>query len=146
MFEIQLRQLPAECRPLLNKFYRAHRSHMRVPAGARCWIAGNTEIVAGLCLTGIDDGHWLTGLLVAPGQRNQGLAKQLIEQALSNSEGPVWLFCDPKLKAFYQQLGFSEPASVLPEALAARLQRYNRNKALIALWHDDKRYACPLPF
>jgi GNAT superfamily N-acetyltransferase len=139
MFEIQLRQLPAECRLLLNKFYRAHRSHMRVPAGARCWIAGNTEIVAGLCLTGIGDGHWLTGLLVAPGQRNQGLARRLVAQALSDNEGPVWLFCDPKLKAFYQQLGFSEPVSALPEALAARMQRYNRNKALIALWHDNKR-------
>jgi GNAT superfamily N-acetyltransferase len=139
MFEIQLRQLPADCRPLLNRFYRAHRSHMRVPEGARCWVAGNTAIVAGLCLTAVGGGHWLTGLLVTPDLRNQGLARRLIARAMSDSDGPVWLFCDPKLKAFYQQLGFIEPASVLPEALAARLQRYNRNKALMALRHDNKR-------
>jgi GNAT superfamily N-acetyltransferase len=145
MPEFHLRQLPAECRPLLNKFYRAHRSHMRVPAGACCWVAENTDIVAGLCMTRIADGRWLTGLLVAPNQRNQGLAKRLVARALAASEGAVWLFCEPKLIRFYQQLGFSEPA-MLPGSLASRLQRYNRNKTLVALWHENERAVCPLPF
>ncbi|NKQ09769.1 GNAT family N-acetyltransferase [Pseudomonas sp. SST3] len=145
MPEFHLRQLPVECRPLLNKFYRAHRSHMRVPAGACCWVAENTEIAAGLCVARIAEGRWLTGLLVAPNQRNQGLATRLVGRALAAGEGAVWLFCEPKLILFYQRLGFSEPAT-LPESLAARLQRYNRNKTLVALWHENKRAVCPLPF
>ncbi|MBA1278663.1 MULTISPECIES: GNAT family N-acetyltransferase [Pseudomonadaceae] len=137
MFELQPRQLPAECQPLLDKFYRAHRSHMRVPAGAHCWVVGHTDIVAGLCLSGIADGHWLTGLLVAPSQRNQGLATRLVTRALAANHGPVWLFCELKVIAFYRQLNFTE-ATVLPEVLASRLQRYNRNKKLVALWHDNE--------
>lgn len=138
MSDIHLRQLPAECFPQLNSFYRAHRSHMRVPAGARCWVVGNQEIVAGLCLARVDGGHWLTGLLVAPALRNQGLARRLINQALSSCDGPVWLFCDPRLIIFYQQLGFNL-SSALPESLADRLRRYNRNKTLAALRHDNAR-------
>ncbi len=133
----QLRQLPNESRPLLNKFYRAHRSHMRAPAGARYWVAGHSDILAGLCLTGVDGGEWLTGLLVAPSRRNQGLGRRLVVQALAGCEGPVWLFCEPKLVPFYQPLGFAE-ATALPEALASRLQRYNQNKTLVALCHDNE--------
>lgn len=133
-----LRLLPDAYRPLLNKFYRAHRSHMRAPPGADCWVAGNAEIVAALCLNSIENGYWLTGLLVAPQQRKKGLGAQLVTRALSDSCGPVWLFCAPELIAFYQKLGFSE-STRLPETLAARLQRYNRHKTLAALCHDDER-------
>ncbi|WP_199270069.1 GNAT family N-acetyltransferase [Stutzerimonas stutzeri] len=144
MCEIPLRQLPLEYRALLDKFYRAHRSHMRVPAGAQCWVAGHTDIVAGLCLTRIAEGHWLTGLLVAPGHRNEGLARRLVSQAVSVSGGPLWLFCEPNLTAFYQRQGFSEPAA-LPEVLASRLHRYNRTKTLLALCHDTRK-TCPQTF
>ncbi len=142
MLEYPVRQLPAESTPLLKKFYRAHRSHMRVPAAARCWVAGYSEIVAGLCLTSVEHGHWLTGLLVAPGQRNQGLGRRLVKHALARCEGPVWLFCEPKLAGFYLPLGFHEGA-VLPESLACRLQRYNRTKTLLALCHDNEGPAMP---
>lgn len=80
----------------------------------------------------------MTGLLVAPKQRNQGLAQRLVKRALASCDGPVWLFCEPKLSGFYMQLGFHESAR-LPESLACRLQRYNRNKTLLALCHDNER-------
>lgn len=136
MERCQLRQLPDESRPLLNKFYRAHRSHMRAPAGARYWVAEQSDILAGLCLTSIDGGQWLTGLLVAPSRRNQGLGRRLVAQALAGCEGPVWLFCDPRISSFYRPLGFAD-ATELPEALASRLQRYNQHKTLVALCHDN---------
>lgn len=134
----QLRLLPSEYRPLLNKFYRAHRSHMRAPAGARCWVAGTTEIVAALCLSSVENGYWLSGLLVAPEQRKKGLGAHLVARAVSENSGPVWLFCAPELVSFYRRLGFNE-SMVLPEALASRLQRYNSNRTLIALRHDNER-------
>ena len=124
----QLRLLPSAYRPLLNKFYRAHRSPMRVPPGAACWVAGSSEIVAALCLSPVEHGHWLTGLLVAPEQRNKGLAARLVTHALEKNSGPVWLFCAPELIPFYRRL---DPQ--LPDPLSARLQRYNRHKTLVAL-------------
>lgn len=133
----QLRRLPDESRPLLNKFYRAHRSHMRAPAGARYWVAGYSEILAGLCLTGVDGGQWLTGLLVAPSHRKEGIGRRLVAQALAACEGPVWLFCEPGMVSFYEPLGFGE-ATALPEALASRLQRYNQHKTLVALCQDNE--------
>lgn len=130
-----LRLLPDTHRPLLNKFYRAHRSPMRVPPGAACWVAGRTEIVAALSLSPVEHGHWLTGLLVAPAQRNRGLGARLVSRALDESAGPVWLFCAPALIPFYRPLGFDESLP-LPESLAARLQRYNSHKTLVALGRE----------
>jgi GNAT superfamily N-acetyltransferase len=137
MEAVQLRQLPGECRALLNKFYRAHRSHMRAPAGACYWVAEDSDILAGLCLSDIVHGQWLTGLLVTPNHRSQGLGRRLVAQALAGCDGPVWLFCEPRTVSFYEPLGFAE-ATVLPEALASRLQRYNRHKTLVALCHDNE--------
>lgn len=142
MIDLQLRQLPDSCRPLLGKFYRAHRSHMRVPAGARCWVLWDREIVAGLCLRDLDEGHWLTGLLVAPGRRRQRLAQQLVTQVARTCERPIWLFCEPALGPFYQRLGFTE-CQALPPALAARLENYNRHKTLVAFCNLPGTCSCP---
>lgn len=122
-------------RPLLEKFYRAHGSRMKVSTLATCWVAGQAEIKAGLCLTAIEHGHWLTGLLVAPDYRCQGLASSLVRHAISTVNGPVWLFCKPELEPFYQRLGFTA-CSKMPEILAQRLERYRRSKQLIAMQHD----------
>lgn len=129
---IRLEALPSPLRPLLDKFYRAQNSPMRAPKGAQAWVARRQEILAALNLTPVDDGHWLTGLLVAQAQRHQGLASCLIGHALARTPGPVWLFCHPELAGFYQRLDFIQAPS-LPPPLAERLARYQRHKALVAL-------------
>ncbi|MPQ70282.1 MULTISPECIES: GNAT family N-acetyltransferase [unclassified Pseudomonas] len=124
--------LPEALRPLLNKFYRAHNSPMRSASDGQPWVARQGEIIGGLSLTPIAQGHWLTGLFVAPSRRGQGIAAQLVQQALGNCCGPVWLFCHPELRGFYERLGFhGDPA--LPQLLAERLARYSRSKPMIAL-------------
>ena len=105
---------------------------MRVDRQAQVWVVQHAEIVAALCLRPLAQGYWLSGLLVAPSQRRQGLARQLIEQALVQASESVWLFCDPELHSFYENLGFL-PCTSLPTALAERLSRYQRKKNLIAL-------------
>ncbi|MNM82551.1 Acetyltransferase (GNAT) family protein [compost metagenome] len=90
------------------------------------------EILAALNLSPVGGGHWLTGLLVAPAQRRQGLASRLIEHALAQTPGPVWLFCHPQLVDFYARLDFT-PAAELPAPLAERLARYQQHKTLVAL-------------
>lgn len=128
----QYGQLPASQRRLLDLFYRQHGSRMRVSGEAEPWVARVGEIVAGVSLTPVSGGHWLTGLFVAPGWRGQGVAAELVESALGATLGATWLFCHPDLTTFYQRLAFN-PADTLPENLAMRLARYQRSKRLIAL-------------
>lgn len=123
--------LPDLQRPMLAKFYRAHRSPMRARGEAQLWVARTPEIVGALCLTPVADGHWLTGLFVAPTERGRGVAAGLVAAALAATNGDVWLFCEPELGEFYQRLGFAE-ATDLPPPLAERLARYRQSKQLIA--------------
>ncbi|MFJ4068190.1 GNAT family N-acetyltransferase [Pseudomonas sp. NPDC089996] len=119
-------------RRLLELFYKHQGSRMRAVNEGESWVARENGIVAGLSLNPVADGHWLTGLFVAPQQRKRGVAAQLVEAALAGHSGPTWLFCHPDLTAYYQRLGFHITAE-LPEALASRLQRYQRSKSLLAM-------------
>ncbi|MFJ4454586.1 GNAT family N-acetyltransferase [Pseudomonas sp. NPDC089392] len=117
---------------MLDHFYRQHGSRMRAAGDAELWVARSPGIIAGLSLSTVGEGFWLTGLFIDPQRRSQGVAARLVEAALAQVDGPTWLFCHPDLLPFYQQLGF-DLAQQLPEALAGRLQRYQRSKRLVAL-------------
>lgn len=130
-------QLPNHLQPLLAKFYRAHNSRNRIRSEAVCWVARRGDIVGGLCLTPVAQGHFLTGLLVTPPERSRGIGAQLVHNAVASSAGPVWLFCKPELVEFYSRLGFSV-ANCLPATLADRLTRYRSSKTLIALQNDQR--------
>ena len=134
MLDLEPRQLRAEHRPLLQRFYRAQQSRTRIAPEAECWAIGS-PIAAGLCLTPVEGGWWLTGLLVQPARRRQGLAPCIVAAALHDRPGPTWLFCHPDLGDFYRRLGFRE-ADELPASLFTRLQRYRRHKRLMALMHE----------
>ncbi|MCW3149028.1 GNAT family N-acetyltransferase [Stutzerimonas stutzeri] len=141
---LEIQQLSAAQQPLIVRFYRAHNSRNRVRPQAQCWVARRGEIVGGLCLTPVASGHFLTGLLVAPSERNQGIGAQLVECALRDIHQPVWLFCQPRLYGFYARLGFTS-ATTLPEPLADRLARYQQTKTLIALQRNDWISTMPMP-
>lgn len=136
MPDLEISPLSGLQRRLLEHFYRQQGSRMRPAADGELWVARAEGIVAGLSLSPVAHGHWLTGLLVDPQWRGRGVAGQLIEAALAPTHGPTWLFCHPDLEAFYQRLAFS-PADSLPDALAMRLARYQRSKRLIALVRDQ---------
>lgn len=128
--------LPNIARPMLARFYRAHRSAMRCKGLAQAWVIKDPVIIAALCLTPVYGGHWLTGLFVAPERRGQGLAARLIEAATDEVEGKVWLFCDPEMEDFYRRVRFERMSLLtqrLPEALAVRFTTYTRTKPLIAM-------------
>ena len=118
--------------PLMNKFYRSHQSSMKAVRDAQLWVARRGDIVAALCLRPVAGGHWLTGLFVDPQCREQGIAAQLIAAATQAVSEPVWLFCHPDLRGFYERRGFSFDPS-LPQAMAERLSRYARSKPMIAM-------------
>ncbi len=124
--------LPQAQRRLLEHFYRQHGSRMRASGEGELWVARADEIVGGMSLQAVAQGHWLTGLFVAPQWRGRQVASRLVEAALAARPGPTWLFCHPDLQPFYQRLGFT-PAIDLPEALTSRLARYQRSKPLLAM-------------
>ncbi|QJI30549.1 GNAT family N-acetyltransferase [Pseudomonas sp. ADAK18] len=132
MPELHINLLAEPLWPLLNKFYRRHNSPMKALKGGQLWVAKHSEIVAGLCLSPVVGGQWLTGLFVDPALRGQGLAVRLIREAVAPVEGTVWLLCHPDLEGFYQRLGFTQDTP-LPQSLAERLVRYKRNKPMIAM-------------
>ncbi len=132
-------QLADASRPLLNKFYRQHRSSMRASSDGLLWVVRDSEIVAGMSQTPVAHGHWLTGLYVAPALRGQGLARRLLEGAGQELEGPVWLFCHPDLAPLYRHLGFTADPQ-LPQPLVERLARYQRSKPLLAMGRDERTH------
>ncbi|MCM2461233.1 GNAT family N-acetyltransferase [Pseudomonas sp. CG7] len=132
MSEILYTQLDEPLWPLMNKFYRAHQSSMKAVRDAQLWVARRDEIVAALCLRPVSGGHWLTGLFVDPTYRVQGIGARLIAEAVKDLDEPVWLFCHPDLRGFYERRGFSFDPE-LPYAMAERLSRYARSKPMIAM-------------
>ena len=133
MITPHFRHLPLQLRPLVDKFYRDHRSPMRSQARDELWVAQSAnQIVAALSLRPLAGGQWLTGLFVAPVLRRQGVAAALLDHSLALHPEPVWLFCHPELRGFYQRLGF-EDCQRLPAELDERLTRYQRTKSLIPL-------------
>ncbi|WP_455930368.1 GNAT family N-acetyltransferase [Pseudomonas fluorescens] len=132
MPDLHLQLLAEPLWPLLNKFYRSHNSSMKALKGGRLWVARDSEIVAGLCLTPVVGGQWLTGVFVDPAYRGQGLAARLVAAAVADVEGTVWLLCHPELEGLYQRMGFTQETT-LPQSLGERLVRYKRNKPMIAM-------------
>jgi GNAT superfamily N-acetyltransferase len=132
MPDLQIELLAEPLWPLLNKFYRHHNSPMKAFKDGSLWVARDGEIVAGLCLTPVVGGQWLTGVFVDPAYRGQGLAARLIDAAVADAEGTVWLLCHPDLEGLYQRMGFSQD-TLLPQSLSERLVRYKRNKPMIAM-------------
>lgn len=132
MPELHIEPLAEPLWPLLNKFYRSHDSSMKAMKGGRLWVARDGEIVAGLCLSPVVGGQWLTGVFVDPAYRRQGLAARLILQAVDDVAGTVWLLCHPDLEGVYQRMGFTQDTR-LPQSLSERWVRYKRNKPMIAM-------------
>lgn len=129
----RIEPLPPPLFPLLDKFYREQRSHMRVARARRAWaVRGEQGLVGGVCLTPVATGHWLTSLLIAPAARGRGVASDLLCRVRADTSGAIWLFCHPELEGFYRRSGYV-PCETLPEELAQRLARYTRTKALMAM-------------
>lgn len=143
--------LPPTMHALANAFYREHGSAMKARDVHQVWAARLSRtadaehtdpaaIVACACLQPISgaDGHWLTSLFVAPQVRNRGLAGRLLKHLRQAEDGSIWLFCRPELTELYVRHGYCV-ATRLPESLASKLTRYQRDKQLVALVNHPTR-------
>lgn len=123
---------------LLRKFYRNHKSSMKITQNSEAWVVRTPAIVAGVCLSPITGGYWLTSLYTAPQYRRLGVASLLIKHLQTTyHESPIWLFCHPNLKNFYHSLNFKETQH-LPSFLSQRLTRYQQHKSLLAMLYAEQ--------
>ena len=135
------RRLQGPLLALANQFYKRVNKHMKARGDETAWLGsvGNEPLVA-LRLRPLEP-PWqlLTGVLVAPDARGQGLATRLLTDAAADYRaGHTWLFCEPVLCPLYLRAGFTLCAN-LPAPLRSRLQRYQqKTPALVAMvWKPD---------
>ncbi|KIO36249.1 GNAT family N-acetyltransferase [Shewanella sp. cp20] len=81
----------------------------------------------------------LTGLLVHPHLRGQGLGKSLM-QALAPTLGaaPSFLFCEAELTAFYRGLGFMLPNNPPSELLQLQRRYQTQGKQLVLMQYGKE--------
>lgn len=139
--ELSREQL-ALVKPLYQQFYKS-----AVPRrDERVFITRNTHrsIIAATKLRSIEGEYWLlSGVVVAPAFRQQGIASLLLSHVLQRvEERPCYCFCHPQLAALYITLGF-EIRDELPDSVLSRLNTYRRSKRdLVALEFRCKLKAC----
>ncbi|WP_051333450.1 GNAT family N-acetyltransferase [Aliagarivorans marinus] len=130
--ELSREQL-ALVKPLYKQFYKSATPRR----DDRLFIARNDHraIIAAAKLRVIDGKYWLlSGVVVAPAFRQQGIASLLLSHVLQRvEERPCYCFCHPQLATLYIELGF-ETLDELPDSVLARFNTYRRSKRdLVAL-------------
>lgn len=79
----------------------------------------------------------LASIAVAPGQRGQGLARQIIEHLLAQSSPPLYLTCADHLRGLYERFGFRVLAE---EEMPGSLRRIHRLfNFVVRLLHSQRR-------
>ena len=141
--KIQIDWLEPERRRAAFSFYKAFMPHARISKKeALCvaYLPGSAEqIIAAARLRPIGPYRLLTGVLIHPKLRMQGLGSQLI-RALRPELGlaPSFLLCDAALCSFYQRHGFA-PAQRPPAELSQLQRRYQeQDKALQLMQYFHK--------
>lgn len=84
----------------------------------------------------------LSSLFVAPQYRNQGYARQLIQDAIHSklkAGYELYLACKEELYEFYKKLGFVKITSSIPEKLLGTLQRAKEHhKTMLIMKRREK--------
>ncbi len=71
------------------------------------FIARQGPIIGALCLIALEpDVTLVEDVLVHPDHRGRGIGTRLVEAAMNNKGGPMYLCCHDERLAFYERLGF----------------------------------------
>lgn len=109
--------------PIAYKFYQQFNKAMKPRKSDRVWCAyQGLEVIGAVRCRHIGAYPLLTGLLVAPNARNQGVGLALCLALRNEVTEPVYLFCQPELAPFYARAGFCQP-STLPAEINHKLGR-----------------------
>ena len=124
--------------PLVNKFYQANKVRGRANKQDQIWVVKTTEIVAACRIQYIADASFLSTLYVAEAHRNQGIAKLIVNTALSHQKKTVYTFAYRHLKNFYVKANFSEINS-LPSRLDTLFRAYTKQgRNIVAMKYSSR--------
>ncbi|GEA62721.1 GNAT family N-acetyltransferase [Vibrio comitans] len=123
--------------PLLKKLYKSHYPSTKIKAGEKIIVAEeNSKIVGVVRYREVDKWQLLTGMLVIPEMRNQGIASQLLRFSQRDIlHDKVFCFAYEHLEQLYSAHGFTTiPVEDLPSTLAKLYLRYTQTgKPLIIM-------------
>ncbi|MCQ1061305.1 GNAT family N-acetyltransferase [Photobacterium sp. DNB23_23_1] len=128
--------------PLINRFYKSYYPAGKAKKDEVIWIGENNKgIQACVRFKQFDQYQLLTGMLVHPALRSQGLGLALLDACHGQlTASPSYCFAFGYLEAFYQDSGFIIITdNELPEPLQSRINRYRQSgKTLTPMIYDQK--------
>nr|WP_159063746.1 GNAT family N-acetyltransferase [Thaumasiovibrio occultus] len=134
--------------PLVNKLYKSHYSAGKANKSDTIWVAKNeAEWCATVKFNPIEEGYFLSGLLVVPEYRGQGVGEALVQHVLTEFNSTCFCFAYSYLEAYYTQLGFiTVTEGSLPLALQQRFDRYTKvgGKSLMAMKYQPTLSKVPV--
>jgi len=122
--------------PLVNKFYSSQKLNRKANKSDLVFVAKkHSQVIACVLFKPISGLLWLTGLQVDSKFRKQGIAGELISQALTAVNKDVVTFPYQHLQTWYQRLGFEfVEVEGIPEPLAGRFSAYlNQGRELVVM-------------
>lgn len=114
--------------PLVKKLYKAYYPSGRAKADEIIWVAmAEHKIAALLRLKTIEEDQLLTGMLVIPDMRQQGVGHALLSHCQEHVfDHQVYCLAYAHLEHYYAQHGFATiDAAQLPNGLKMRFERYS---------------------
>lgn len=136
MSPIQIEVLDPVKLPLVSRLYKSHYRSGKAKKDELTIVGSvDKQMVAVVRFKSVEENRLLTGMLVVPEFRSQGLAHQLMsycEQHVLQSGD--FCFAYSELESFYQQYGFVTLGSdFLPNTLRGLFERYSQKKSLVAM-------------
>lgn len=139
--KVQLTWLAPDDRSEVKKFYRQHMPYARVLQKESVCVLSQTdpnldslgEIIASARIRPIGQLAILTGMLVHPDFRGQGIGHQLMrELSPVLCDGKTYIFALANLEGFYGQHGFSAVSSA-PNDIAQLFLKYQGSEKELVL-------------
>jgi N-acetylglutamate synthase-like GNAT family acetyltransferase len=82
---------------------------------------------------------------VLPEYRRQGISARLMEELLARESGPLYLMCNRKWAAYYEQFGFRQvDAGELPSDFRREYRLGRLITGVISLFRSDKIHIIPM--
>ncbi|GLT17517.1 acyltransferase [Vibrio zhanjiangensis] len=122
--------------PLVSRLYKAYYPSGRAKKDELTIVGKcDQQVVAVVRFKAIEDNRLLTGMLVVPEFRHQGLGHQLISYCEKHVlQSGDFCFAYSELESFYQQHGFfTLDSDSLPNTLRGLFERYSQKKSLAAM-------------
>ncbi|WOT05719.1 GNAT family N-acetyltransferase [Shewanella youngdeokensis] len=132
---MQITWVDASQRQEVKLFYRQHMPYARLLQKESIGVLTHKhQIIASARIRPIGQLQILTGMLVHPDYRGQGIAHQLMQQLKPTiSHGNTYLFALPHLAAFYVQHGFSA-INCAPNDIEQLFKKYQtKDKPLVLM-------------